>query len=66
MTASGIFRRPHTHFHRRTASDASEPPEARGVARDAVKLLVARPGGVNHAHFADLGDYLRARATCWW
>jgi S-adenosylmethionine:tRNA ribosyltransferase-isomerase len=38
---------------------AIEPPEARGVARDAVKLMVARPGGVSHARFADLGDYLR-------
>jgi S-adenosylmethionine:tRNA ribosyltransferase-isomerase len=47
------------HFHRPPDSDATEPPEARGVARDAVKLLVARPGGVSHARFADLGDYLR-------
>jgi S-adenosylmethionine:tRNA ribosyltransferase-isomerase len=51
--------RPHTHFHRRPGSDAVEPPEARGVARDAVKLLVARPGGFCHVHFGDLGDYLR-------
>ena len=51
--------RPHTHFHRRPGSDATEPPEAHGVARDAVKLLVAQPGWVSHAHFGDLGDYLR-------
>ncbi|OBK50415.1 S-adenosylmethionine:tRNA ribosyltransferase-isomerase [Mycobacterium sp. 1081908.1] len=51
--------RPRTQFHRPPGSDASEPPEARGVARDAVRLLVARPGGVSHARFADLGDYLR-------
>ncbi|OMC13925.1 S-adenosylmethionine:tRNA ribosyltransferase-isomerase [Mycobacterium sp. SP-6446] len=51
--------RPHTRFHRRPGSDATEPPEARGLARDAVKLLVARPGGVDHAHFRDLGEYLR-------
>ena len=50
---------PHTRFHRPPDSDATEPPEARGVARDAVKLLVARSGGVSHARFADLGDYLR-------
>jgi S-adenosylmethionine:tRNA ribosyltransferase-isomerase len=50
---------PYTHFHRRPGSDATEPPEARGVARDAVKLLVARPGRVSHVHFGDLGDYLR-------
>lgn len=51
--------RPRTHFHRPPGSDATEPPEARGVARDAVRLLVARPGGVSHARFADLGDFLR-------
>lgn len=50
---------PHTHFHRSPGSDATEPPEARGVARDAVKLLIARPGGISHSLFADLGDYLR-------
>ena len=50
---------PHTRFHRPPDSDAAEPPEARGVARDAVRLLVARPGGISHARFADLGDYLR-------
>jgi S-adenosylmethionine:tRNA ribosyltransferase-isomerase len=51
--------RPRTHFHRPAGSDAVEPPEAHGVARDAVKLLVARPGGISHARFADLGDHLR-------
>lgn len=49
---------PQTRFHRPTGSDASEPPEARGLARDAVNLLIARPGAVSHARFADLGDYL--------
>jgi len=47
------------HFFRPPGSDATEPPEAHGVARDAVKLLVAQPGGVSHARFADLGAYLR-------
>ncbi len=50
---------PTTQFHRPPGSDAIEPPEAHGVARDAVKLLVARPGGVSHARFANLGDHLR-------
>ena len=50
---------PHTHFDRSATSDATEPPEAHGVARDQVKLLVAQPSGVSHARFADLGDYLR-------
>jgi S-adenosylmethionine:tRNA ribosyltransferase-isomerase len=50
---------PRTRFHRAPGSDAVEPPEAHGVARDAVKLLIARPDGVSHARFADLGDHLR-------
>lgn len=49
---------PRTQFERSPESDASEPPEARGIARDRVKLLVARPSGIAHAQFADLGDYL--------
>lgn len=49
---------PQKHFRRPATSDATEPPEAHGVARDAVKLLVARPDGVSHARFADLGDHL--------
>jgi S-adenosylmethionine:tRNA ribosyltransferase-isomerase len=51
--------RPRFDFHRSPASDATEPPEARGVARDGVKLLVARQGEVSHTRFADLGEYLR-------
>jgi len=50
---------PRTRFQRPPGSDATEPPEARGVARDAVKLLVAQPSGISHARFADLGDFLR-------
>ena len=49
---------PHTHFDRSPTSDATEPPEAHGVARDRVKLLVAQPSGISHARFADLGGYL--------
>jgi S-adenosylmethionine:tRNA ribosyltransferase-isomerase len=37
---------------------AAEPPEARGVPRDGVRLLVARSGGVTHAVFADLARFL--------
>lgn len=51
---------PQTHFHRSATSDATEPPEAHGIARDAVKLLVAQSSGVSHAQFANIGDYLRA------
>ncbi len=50
---------PQTHFHRSPTSDATEPPEAHGVARDQVKLLVAQPSGISHARFAELGGYLR-------
>ena len=37
---------------------ADRPAEARGVARDDVRLLVARPDGVRHRRFADLADEL--------
>lgn len=37
---------------------ATEPPEARGVPRDGVRLLVARGGGLTHALFADLPAFL--------
>ncbi|HSS23648.1 MAG TPA: S-adenosylmethionine:tRNA ribosyltransferase-isomerase [Mycobacterium sp.] len=59
MTVGRTLPRPDTYFRRPPASDATEPPEAHGVARDAVKLLVARPGAITHAQFGDLGDYLR-------
>ncbi len=38
---------------------ATEPPEARGLDRDAVRLLIADAGGVTHARFGDLGEFLR-------
>jgi S-adenosylmethionine:tRNA ribosyltransferase-isomerase len=59
MSPTRTLPSPHTHFHRPPDSDATEPPEAHGVARDAVKLLIARPSGISHARFADLGDHLR-------
>jgi S-adenosylmethionine:tRNA ribosyltransferase-isomerase len=39
--------------------EASQPPEARGLARDEVRLLVADGTGLRHARFADLGSFLR-------
>jgi S-adenosylmethionine:tRNA ribosyltransferase-isomerase len=39
-------------------AEASAPPEDRGLRRDHVRLLVARPDGVRHRRFADLGDEL--------
>ena len=42
--------------------EASEPPEARGLARDGVRLMVSRidDDSVTHAQFRDIGDFLRA------
>jgi len=37
---------------------ATEPPEARGIARDQVRLLVATPDGIAHAIFRDLPSFL--------
>jgi S-adenosylmethionine:tRNA ribosyltransferase-isomerase len=37
---------------------ASRPPEARGLARDGVRLLVATPDGLAHTRFADLPRFL--------
>jgi S-adenosylmethionine:tRNA ribosyltransferase-isomerase len=38
---------------------AHEPPEARGLARDGVRLLVGRARGVSHRRFTDLPALLR-------
>lgn len=42
--------------------EAGEPPEARGLSRDEVRLMVSYfpCGHVEHAVFRDLADYLRA------
>jgi S-adenosylmethionine:tRNA ribosyltransferase-isomerase len=37
--------------------DATEPPEARGLARDGVRLLVA-DGQIRHARFREIGSFL--------
>ncbi len=44
------------------ALEATTPPEARGLARDEVRLLVAErsSGALAHARFRGLGDHLRA------
>jgi S-adenosylmethionine:tRNA ribosyltransferase-isomerase len=41
---------------------AGEPPEARGLNRDEVRLMVSRPGGnvITHTRFLDFPDFLRA------
>lgn len=42
--------------------EASEPPEARGLRRDQVRLMVSNysSGRIRHARFHDLPDFLRA------
>ena len=49
-------------FHLPAALEASAPPEARGLARDAVRLLVARrnDGQLTHARFPELPRLLEA------
>jgi len=40
--------------------EAREPPEARGLARDEVRMLVATRDGLQHARARDLPQHLRA------
>jgi S-adenosylmethionine:tRNA ribosyltransferase-isomerase len=49
---------PRTHFE--ASSFAPQPAEARGLARDEVRLLVATPDGISHGQFRALPDHLRA------
>ncbi len=49
---------PATRFTLPPGSEADGPPERRGIARDGVRLLVARPGSVEHRRFSDLPDLL--------
>jgi S-adenosylmethionine:tRNA ribosyltransferase-isomerase len=47
-------------FELPTRLEAHEPPEARGLRRDGVRLMVAtrHDGRIRHAHFADLPSFL--------
>lgn len=47
-----------THFVLPPGAEAAQPPERRGLARDGVRLLAARPGLVEHRRFRDLPDLL--------
>jgi S-adenosylmethionine:tRNA ribosyltransferase-isomerase len=38
---------------------AASPPEARGIARDQVRLLVARPDSITHTRFRTIAAHLR-------
>ncbi|MGL5849425.1 MAG: S-adenosylmethionine:tRNA ribosyltransferase-isomerase [Phycicoccus sp.] len=54
MTA--VVGQPATRFS--PSAFASLPAESRGLARDEVQLLVARPSGIRHVRFRDLADQL--------
>ncbi|HEX6076809.1 MAG TPA: S-adenosylmethionine:tRNA ribosyltransferase-isomerase [Micromonosporaceae bacterium] len=51
--------RPRTRFHLPEELSAPSPPEARGVPRDQVRLLVADRHHVKHSRFAQLDWFLR-------
>lgn len=50
---------PVTRFTMRPGSAATAPPEARGLARDEVRLMVARPNSIVHTRFRRLAEHLR-------
>jgi S-adenosylmethionine:tRNA ribosyltransferase-isomerase len=45
-------------FQRPAGSDATQPPERRGLSRDGVRLLVAAGGRLEHRRFRDLPSVL--------
>ena len=55
---SAVLPEPAVRFVLPRAAVATAPPEARGLARDAVRLLVARPDGVASRRFRDLPELL--------
>ncbi len=55
---SAVLPEPAVRFVLPRAAEATAPPEARGLSRDGVRLLVARPDGVSHRRFQDLPDLL--------
>lgn len=50
--------RPTTQFALPANRAASEPPEARGLSRDGVRLLAAVSGRIEHTRFTELGRFL--------
>lgn len=54
------MKRPDLDFERPPELAAVAPPEARGLARDEVRLLVTTPQGHTHARFRDLPHFLRS------
>jgi S-adenosylmethionine:tRNA ribosyltransferase-isomerase len=49
---------PQTSFALPPGAEATEPPEARGLARDHVRLLVAGSEGLTHTRFRELPSFL--------
>jgi S-adenosylmethionine:tRNA ribosyltransferase-isomerase len=47
-------------FQLPVGSEAAEPPEERGLARDEVRLLVADRCEIRHARFTEIEEFLRA------
>lgn len=58
MTALPAVPLPATRFTMRPGAEATSPPERRGIARDEVRLLVARSAGLRHTVFSTLPDAL--------
>src|SRR6266446_4799727 len=56
MSASVIEAR--MNFTLPSELSATGHPEARGLARDEVRLLVARDAGIEHARFRDVTEFL--------
>ena len=50
------------HFTLPTELEATQPPEARGLARDGVRLMVShyRTDQITHTRFRDIGEHLEA------
>jgi S-adenosylmethionine:tRNA ribosyltransferase-isomerase len=59
MTATGSMSPSRISFSLPKELEATEPPEARGLARDEVRLLVAGSSGLQHARFRDLPRFLQ-------
>lgn len=61
MTATTVLTRPDLGFTLDTRNEAHEPPEAHGVARDGVRLLVSHGDAEPiDAHFSEIGTLLAA------
>jgi S-adenosylmethionine:tRNA ribosyltransferase-isomerase len=62
VTAFAVRSGPGLNFELSPDLEAHQPPEARGLARDEVRLMVAtrRDGRLVHARFRDLPDFLTA------